>query len=246
MRNYDQNIQRSILDILRSFYKREKNDMHISHLSNEVSLRSYLQRGEEIASLMPPHSRILDWGAGIGILSLILDKLNFDVIPADIIIPEHNFFSLIKNPPVIVEDVALPFDNESFDAVVSCGVLEHVVDVQGSLKEIHRILKRDGYFFIFNLPRKGSPSEWYADIKKISVHPYKFTKSQIVNIIQKAGFKLVSISYENGIPKRLEGFELLRILYNVFPQFFLFVDDAITKLPLLQQISNSLKLISQK
>jgi ubiquinone/menaquinone biosynthesis C-methylase UbiE len=41
--------------------------------------------------------------------------------------------------------VALPFDDESFDVVISFGVLHHIEDWQKALSEIKRVLKPDGY-----------------------------------------------------------------------------------------------------
>jgi len=38
----------------------------------------------------------------------------------------------------------LPFDDESFDRVVSNGVLHHTPDIEGALREIRRVLRRSG------------------------------------------------------------------------------------------------------
>lgn len=45
----------------------------------------------------------------------------------------------------------LPFFDQSFDFVVSTMVLMDLDDLDGSLKEIHRVLKRDGGFFQFSI-----------------------------------------------------------------------------------------------
>ena len=50
------------------------------------------------------------------------------------------------------EQPRLPFDDASFDAVLSCGVLEHVPYEEGSVREIARVLKPGGHFFVYQLP----------------------------------------------------------------------------------------------
>jgi SAM-dependent methyltransferase len=57
------------------------------------------------------------------------------------------------------EPVDLPFENGSFDTVLSCGVLEHVPDPAGSLREIRRILRPGGMFYVANLPNRYSYTE---------------------------------------------------------------------------------------
>jgi SAM-dependent methyltransferase len=56
----------------------------------------------------------------------------------------------------------LPFDDRSFDAVLSCGVLEHVEDPDASLDEIKRILVPGGSFYVYKLPNRRSYLEAIA------------------------------------------------------------------------------------
>ncbi|MFV2044096.1 MAG: class I SAM-dependent methyltransferase [Anaerolineales bacterium] len=50
----------------------------------------------------------------------------------------------------------LPFPDDCFDAVVSINVFEHIMDLEASLGECHRVLKMDGLAFIY-LPPYYSP-----------------------------------------------------------------------------------------
>ncbi len=56
----------------------------------------------------------------------------------------------------------LPFDDETFDAVLSCGVLEHVEDPDASLEEIRRVLAPGGTFYVYKLPNRTSYLEAIA------------------------------------------------------------------------------------
>ena len=78
----------------------------------------------------------------------------------------------------IVEGVELPFDNNSFDIVVSNHVIEHVGGFNNKsihLKEISRVLKRGGILYLafpnrfaviephYNLPFLSWFPQWFAD-----------------------------------------------------------------------------------
>ncbi len=53
---------------------------------------------------------------------------------------------------VLHEDMMnLSFNEEEFDAVISCDVLEHVVDYKKAISEAHRVLRRGGVF-LFSVP----------------------------------------------------------------------------------------------
>ena len=51
---------------------------------------------------------------------------------------------------------------EPFDAVLSCGVLEHVEDPDASLDEIRRVLQPGGTFYVYKLPNRASYLEAIA------------------------------------------------------------------------------------
>jgi 2-polyprenyl-6-hydroxyphenyl methylase / 3-demethylubiquinone-9 3-methyltransferase len=56
----------------------------------------------------------------------------------------------------------LPFDDNSFDIVFCCDVLEHVSDVPKVISEISRVLKKGGLFFFDTINR--TLSSWFAII----------------------------------------------------------------------------------
>lgn len=66
-----------------------------------------------------------------------------------------------KNPRVRLVRTsasALPFDDESFDFVYSIGVLHHIPDTAGAMKDCVRKLKKGGYFLTYiyyNLDNRG-------------------------------------------------------------------------------------------
>ena len=64
----------------------------------------------------------------------------------------------------------LPFEDNSFNAVLSCGVLEHVQDPGGSLDELHRVLQPGGRLYVYKLPNRLSYLEAIARIAGLYYH----------------------------------------------------------------------------
>jgi SAM-dependent methyltransferase len=68
------------------------------------------------------------------------------------------------------EDVAFPHEDSRFDAVLSCGVLEHVRDPDASLDEIRRILAPGGILYCHKLPNRRSYTERIAKAMRRHYH----------------------------------------------------------------------------
>jgi SAM-dependent methyltransferase len=109
--------------------------------------------------------KILDWGSGKCQVTYLCKKRGVDVAACDVeagrgdstfgqVTPIKDFMKIDVAP--LKHEYKLPFENKKFDVVLSFGVLEHVANDQESLKEINRILKKNGLFFCFFLPYKYS------------------------------------------------------------------------------------------
>ena len=79
----------------------------------------------------------------------------------------------------------LPFKNNFFETIMSLGSLEHSYDINKSLKEIFRVLRKNGKLIIrWRVDKiKGSPFEYYNHN-----HFRYFTKKTWKNILNKHGF----------------------------------------------------------
>ena len=92
-------------------------------------------------------SKVLDFGAGSGRLSLFAEKNGCDVTAVDI---NQEMLDIInrksKNIKTLrVGEQVLPFDDEAFDIVMSYDVLIHIADWKNYIKEHYRVLKKGGY-----------------------------------------------------------------------------------------------------
>ena len=139
----------------------------LHHLSTPLGRANYLRKAEVVKNLKPDGGRLLDWGCGYGQMSYLLRNRGFEVVPytieAEEPSPSNSFLREQDLDVVYGEDpVRLPFEDESFDLVLSCGVLEHVEDENGSIAEIRRTLRPGGMFVVMMLPNEWSYAEFMA------------------------------------------------------------------------------------
>ncbi len=88
---------------------------------------------------------------------------------------------------------SLPFADESFDLVTALDVVEHLDDDVAGLKEMNRVLKTGGKTLIF-VPA----FMWLWGVQDdISNHRIRYTREQIVERLEKAGFEIERATYAN-------------------------------------------------
>jgi SAM-dependent methyltransferase len=147
----------------------------------DVNLRSGPQMREYVAiadRLAREHvGRVLDWGCGYGQISQLLrergvETAAYDFRPG----AEPHVIQLEQFPQIEAhvsgEPVRLPFDSDSFDAVLSCGVLEHVQRPAESLAELRRVLRPRGRLYVYKLPNRFSYLEAIARRVGLYYHGY--------------------------------------------------------------------------
>jgi SAM-dependent methyltransferase len=101
---------------------------------NFLRIRDLLLRGA-------PHPRVLVVGAGTlgeGFGSLLADPM-IELVETDV--------TLGPRVSLVCDAHDLPFEDGSFDAVIAQAVLEHVVDPDRCVEEIHRVLRPAGIVY---------------------------------------------------------------------------------------------------
>jgi len=87
----------------------------------------------------------------------------------------------------------LPFDEETYNVVTALDVIEHLDDDIAGLKEMFRVLKTGGKALIF-VPA----FMWLWGVQDdVSNHRIRYTKKQIVERLETAGFTVVRATYAN-------------------------------------------------
>lgn len=147
--------------------------------------------------------RILDWGGGKGYVQYFLTAKGIDTIGYETNDFPHKaiwekFNLVVKTSSGSV----LPFEDESFDAVVGFGVLEHVPYDYESLKELNRVLKSNGLLFCFNLPNKNGYMHKVAWWRGVRYHDRLYGRNEVRNLLKRAGFNTVGKPwYRQMFPK---------------------------------------------
>ncbi len=170
---------------------------------------------------LPKKGKILEAGCGLGKWVIYLRRKGYDVLGIDSCEAAiENIKKFDKNLPVQVGDVEkLLYPTDSLDAYLSFGVIEHFEKgPEKALGEACRILKKGGLAIIetpYDNPlrqlfRQGqyflktlkTPARILVEqlglrrknqSTKQSFYEYHYTKKELKNFIEKAGFKILQI-----------------------------------------------------
>ncbi len=172
--------------------------------------------------------KVLDLGCGDGLTLAFLAEQGYEVTGIDyskvgVENAKRRLAEKGKKARIVVEDIykTLPFKDGEFDAVISYQVINHnrIVEIRKLLKEVRRILKKDGLFSV-----KVADSSTYAftyldglcydefgsvfklieertflpiaDWEKGVIH-YEFNKEILKEEVEAAGFVLLDMRNVN-------------------------------------------------
>ena len=167
----------------------------------------------------PPRQKVLEAGCGIGRWVIPLAQNKYDVTGIEL---EEEALHIIRqnytdnNMTLVHGDIfKMPFPDQTFDMVISLGVLEHFGDIkvqQKAINEHFRVLKDDGVilitvpflslirFFVHfpfvklvSLVRKiKKKNEYFSE--------YRYSRRAFEKAIRKAKLKVVDIVYDDLLP----------------------------------------------
>tara|TARA_B100001564_G_scaffold344951_1_gene343027 strand:+ start:56 stop:769 length:714 start_codon:yes stop_codon:yes gene_type:complete len=137
-------------------------------------------------------NKILDFGAGIGTLSTLYEKMS-GIKPICIEIDLENRKYLKSRGFVVFKSIFNSKNN--FDAIFSSNVLEHIEDDQKTLNDIYKKLNKDGLLFLF-LP---AFEMLYSDMDKKVGHFRRYSIHEIKKKLKKAKFQIVYCCYLDSL-----------------------------------------------
>lgn len=167
-------------------------DSHWWFVGRRAILESFLNGIVEKLRISNSALRILDVGCGTGanieMLSQYGDAEGVDVSDDALEFCRKKGLKVQKG---LAEK--LPYDDETFDLTTALDVIEHLDDDVAGLKEMHRVTKTGGYSLFF-VPA----FMWLWGVQDdISNHRIRYTREQIVERIEKAGYTVERATYAN-------------------------------------------------
>jgi len=169
---------------------------------------------------LPREGRILEAGCGLGRIIIYLSKGGYNIegieLNEDAVRKVKDFD---KNLKIIVGDILkMSYEDNSFDAVISLGVIEHFEEgPQKALKEMHRILKPGGIFFVtvpyINLIRRFLYIPYNSLVVKMrrmqgldmKFSAYLYTKKEMQLLLKDSKFEIIDIAPDDFVYPKTVG-----------------------------------------
>lgn len=187
-------------------------------LLRRIFKRFDLNRQDLVLSLLKTGDKLLDVGCGGGSLALAaINKFNqiygIDISPSQIQQSTKNAAQKLGNINNIHFSLCninekIDFPDSMFDTVTAVAILEHAFDPYFVVREIHRILKKNGVFIaevpnigylkhrvnlLFGkLPVTSSPYNW-KEIGWDGGHLHYFTVKTFRSLLEDCGFKILKV-----------------------------------------------------
>ncbi|HSE94814.1 MAG TPA: class I SAM-dependent methyltransferase, partial [Methylomirabilota bacterium] len=196
-----------------------------------------------------PEGRVLDWGAGWGQTSLLLAAHGLRVTAYDVEEKGAGTGLLAGTgvPYVVDPSPALPFGDAVFDAVLNCGVLEHVSDERRALAELWRVLQPGGWLFTFHLPNRYAYTEWLGRRLGRFHHDRTYTRGAAISLFAGAGWEVVECRPFHVLPRNAFGRTAAgRWAGDRTAALFDRVDTGLERLPGVNRLATAWQLLARR
>lgn len=171
------------------------------------SHNNYTKQFLDFAKYIPHKGTVLDLGSGRGHMSYILADLGMKVIGLDYVqelteknnqfAKEHEYAGRVAFKTGDILNI--PFQEESFDAVIDIGTLQHIhpTEWQKYSEEIFRVLKPGGFILLVELSRKTESFLSFKPVQETTGNfeygglLYHFFERKEIQEIFSFGFSLI-------------------------------------------------------
>jgi len=177
----------------------EKNQNHSSSLQEhrKKSFNDTKRRVELVSKLCKKNDRVLEIGSGYGFFLEEMRKLGFDIIGIEVSKERRKISKRVTKSKIL--NINLMDENlniKKFDVIIFFHVLEHISDSISFLKNLKKILNKNGKVIIevpnyndFQIELNVAYKEWHFQ----RAHIHYFTPKTLKKILQKSGFKNIRI-----------------------------------------------------
>jgi len=175
------------------------------HASGDLALnqvrmiRWYLQH-------LPGRGRVLDWGCRHAPDSIILRRVRGDAyVLHGCDFPHCRRYQRFHDDcglqfTALTDIVALPYPDQSFDAVIGAGTLEHAAQDYESLKQVYRVLAPGGVLIFTHLPHRHSRTEHVNRVvRKDGYHNRLYDLNEADGLLKRAGLLPAHLGYQERL-----------------------------------------------
>jgi len=158
--------------------------------SRADAIVGFIQKAVQ-GSVSPDHAAVLDFGCGDGLFSQLLAGRGLRVTGVDIepeAIEQATAATAESAYPAerpvfqLTDSMPLPFDDGAFDGVAMIDVIEHLPNPVGALRELRRLLRRDGVLCVV------TPEWQYGGWSDAVYHYAEYTHDELRNQLDACGF----------------------------------------------------------
>lgn len=160
--------------------------------SRDINHRYFVEYVQRRAS---PGAVVLDYGCGEGMMVGLLHAAGFQAYGVDIRWPGATRMDLEQDTDLgragflryYEEAKRLPFDDDTFDVVISDQVFEHVVPIESAVREIGRVVKPEGVMY-HHFPSRSVWREGHIGIPLSHRLPAGRFRLGYTTLLRKMGF----------------------------------------------------------
>ena len=163
-------------------------------------LASSIPAAIEQAIILQPQQRLLDFGAGTGLLSAALATQVAEIVALDTsdamlaVLTEKQ----LPNVRIVNQDIFAGLADQ-FDGVVSCMAVHHVADTAGLFQVFFQQLVSGGFIAIADLDQEDG--SFHGDNEGKGVKHLGFDRQQLTTILQDIGYQDIAFNTAVNIEK---------------------------------------------
>jgi len=177
---------------------------------------------EELARRGGSAPKLLEIGCATGALLEFLRDRGWDVCGVEISGEEADYARAkrgLEIHSIPLEEVKFP-DNY-FDLVVASHLIEHLNNPRSFVREVHRILKPQGRFFVTTPNIAGFQAKLFGNLWRSAIfdHLYLFSKKTLSKLLLEEGFELEKFVSWGGLAAGSAPFLLKRIADKLAKKF---------------------------
>lgn len=185
----------------------------------------YFHLSNALSGLKTVKGKVLDVGCGRGAASKAIKKYRPDLAIWGIDVSEASLTQAREDPYgvnfVYGSAYEIPFEDSSFDAVVTFDMMEHLVEPARAIKEFKRVIKPDG-ILVLSCPTEGNITTLHGILwrvfginlkEKYVGHLQMYTFGQLQKLLEKEGFKIVGSRWSNYLYNQLVDLGYFIFLY---------------------------------